>query len=136
MKVAELEVAGGGAALGEVLLVVFFGAVEGGGGLHFGDDGTIEDAGFFERGDGFARFGFLFGIVIENRGAVLRADVGSLAIERGGIVVLKKRGDEFAIGNLSGVEFDFDGFGVAGRAGADVFVGGIFFRAAGVADGG
>ena len=128
--------AGGGAALGEILLVIFLGAVKRPGGFQFGDDGAIENAGFFERGDGCARFGFLFGIVIKNCGAVLRADVRSLTIERGGIVILKKCGDEFAIGNLRGIEFDFDGFGVAGRAGADVFISGIFFCAAGVADGG
>lgn len=114
MKMAELEMAGGGAALGEVLLVVFLGAVKGAGGLEFGHDGAIENVRFFQRSDGFARFGFLFGVMIENRGAVLGAEIGSLAIERGGIVVLEKSGDKFAIGDLRGIEFDFHGFGVAG----------------------
>src|SRR5690348_6256308 len=85
----QLKMTGGGAAFGEILLVVFFGTVEGACGLHFGNDGAIEDVRFFERGDGFAGFGFLFGIVIENGGAILRAEIGSLAIERGGIVILK-----------------------------------------------
>jgi hypothetical protein len=35
-------VAGGGAALGEVLLVILLGAVKWAGGFDFGDDGTIE----------------------------------------------------------------------------------------------
>src|SRR5215469_4265092 len=134
MDTSQSEVAGGGAALGEVLLVVFLGAVEIGGGFDFGDDGTLEDVGFFESGDGFARFGFLFRVVNENCGAILGAEVGSLAIERGGIVILKKCGDKFAIGNLRGIEFDFDGFSVSGASGADVFVGRVFRGAAGVAD--
>ena len=44
--------AGGGAALGEVLLVVFLGAEEIGSGFYFGDDGALEDVEFFEDSDG------------------------------------------------------------------------------------
>lgn len=51
----NLRVAGGGAALGEILLMVFLGAIEIGSGFDFGDDGALEDVGFFESGDGFAR---------------------------------------------------------------------------------
>lgn len=85
----DLGVAGGDAALGEILLMVFLGAIKRTGGFHFCDDGALENVGIFEGGDGFARGGFLFGIVNENRGAILRTEVGALAVERGGIVILK-----------------------------------------------
>lgn len=66
--------AGSSAALGEVLLVICLGAVKRAGGFDFRDDGTIESVGGFERRDGFKRGGFLFSIVKENRGAILRAE--------------------------------------------------------------
>lgn len=106
--------AGSGAALGKILLMVFLGAVKGAGGPQFGDNGAVENVGFFESGDGFAGFGFLLRVMVENCGAVLRAEVGSLVIERGGIVILKKRSEKLAIRNLRGIEFDFDGFSVSG----------------------
>ncbi|MGB7023870.1 MAG: hypothetical protein WBD73_08745 [Candidatus Acidiferrales bacterium] len=48
---------------GEVLLVIFLGAVKRAGGFDFRDDGTVENVGVFERPDGFKRDGFLFSIV-------------------------------------------------------------------------
>ena len=47
-------------------------------------------AALFECGFCFARLLFLFGIMEENRGAVLRSEVGTLAVERRRIVALKK----------------------------------------------
>ena len=98
------------------------------------DDRALEDAFFFQDRFGIARGCFLFGIVEENRRAVLCAEVRSLAIERGGIVALPVGGEKLEVRNLLGIKFDFHSFRVAGRSGAHVLVGRICFRSAGVAN--
>src|SRR5207253_8428689 len=86
---------------------------------------------FLQRGlGGF----FLVGVVVENCRAVLRADVGALAILGGGIVAGPEGVEQFFVADQVGVVGDQDGFGVAGEVGADILIGGIFGGAAGVAD--
>src|SRR5262249_19682163 len=73
------------------------------------------------------------GVVIEDTGAVLAADVGALAVQGGGVVKVEEDFEDVGVGDLLGVELDFYSLGVAGLAGADFFVGGIAGKAAGVA---
>ena len=118
--------------IGEVVLMVVFGGVED---LHFfecGDDGIVEVAGFVEFGDGFGGDLFLFGVVVEDGGAVLGTDIGALAIECGGVVSVEEDIEDLFVSDFGGVVFDLDDFGVAGESCADLFVGRIFLEAAGV----
>ncbi len=71
--------------------------------------------------------GLHLGIVIGEDGrAVLVADIGTLAVELGGIVNGEEHFAQSLERNLLGVEGHFDHFGVAGVVVADVAVGGIF----------
>src|SRR5579863_10401245 len=72
--------------------------------------------------------------MVKDGGAVLRAPVGALAVELSGVVVLPENFQQVGVVDLDGVEFDFDGFGMAGAIGADIFVGGTVGLAAGIAD--
>ena len=55
----------------EVVLMVVFGRVEGGGGLYFGDDFIFELFGLVKLLFGLFCLGFLVGCVVEDDGAVL-----------------------------------------------------------------
>jgi len=71
---------------GHVVLVVAFSGVEGLAGFDFGDDGGIENAGGVQLGDvGAGELG-LFVRLREDGRAVLRAAVGALAVQLGGVV--------------------------------------------------
>ena len=76
---------------------------------------------------------FVFGAVIEDGRAVLRAGIRPLAIERRRVVDHEEDIEDLAEGDDGGVERHLDDLGVAGRAGADLLVGGVRPDAAGVA---
>src|SRR5437588_514302 len=111
----------GQAALLQVLLMVVFGHPEGGGGYDLGRDRPRELAlpAFFRR----ARQPFLLGVMEENGGAVLRADIWALAIERGGIVIRPEDIEQLVVGDARRVEIHLDSFGMPGLAGADILIG-------------
>lgn len=62
-----------------------------------------------------ARDLFLLGVVEVDGGAVLRARVGPLLVERRGVVRAVEELEEGAVADLAGVEDDFCGFGVWDR---------------------
>ena len=68
----------------------------------------------------------LLGSGVENRGPVLRADVGTLAVELRGIVRdVEEDLQHLSVGDFAGIVGDLYGFGVAGSSGAhDVIVSG------------
>jgi hypothetical protein len=76
---------------------------------------------------------FLLCISIENRGAVLGANVISLPVEGRGIVGREKYGHQVAKRNLRWIEFDLGHFRMPGVAGANLLVGGILCLAPGIA---
>jgi len=130
-----LDVAAGEAALGEVLLVVFFGAPKGLRRLDPGDDAFgLEKAFDGELGN----FGFglclLLGGVKEDGRAVLAAPVGALAVKGGGVVKGEEGVEDVVVGGDGRVEVELDDFGVAGCVGADVFVAGPLHGAAFIAN--
>ncbi len=126
--------AAGHAALFEIALVIFFGGIKFSGGRNFGGDGLLKFFAGFEFGFGFFGDGDLFRRMGEDRGAVLLAEVGSLAIHLGWIVQVPEGFDQSLVADFGWIEFDLDDFGVAGLVGADVFVRGIFSVAVAVAD--
>src|SRR5579864_6971430 len=67
------DVTGANALLFQILLVIILGSIKRSCGQDLGDDGTLENALFFEKGFGVAGGCFLPGIMEENRGAILRA---------------------------------------------------------------
>src|SRR5258706_5277753 len=99
-----------------VVLVVILGGVEGLELFHGGDDGIVEGLGVVELFDVGLGYLFLFFALIEDRGAVLGALVGALAIFGGGVVGGEEDAQELAIGDLRRVVGDADGFGVTGVA--------------------
>lgn len=131
---AGLHVAGPYALLFEVLLVIILGPVKRAGGQNLGDDGPPEDTLLFQGSLGIAGLLLLLGIVEEDGGTVLGADVGSLAVHGGWIVALPESGQQLQIGDLVRVEFHVDGFRVAGGTGADFFIGRIELGTAGITD--
>src|SRR5580693_9566951 len=72
----------------------------------------------------------------ENRGAVLRAEVRSLAVHLRGIVCLPEHVEQFFVTHLRGIKRDLYHFRVAGFIGAHVLVGRILRMPAAVAYGG
>src|ERR1035437_8493816 len=112
------------AALFQVALVVFFGAPEGLGGLHFRHNSLGFETAFGGKLRDFgARLCFLFWRVKEDCRAVLCAPVRALAVEGGGVVEGKERVQQLFVSALCGVKVQFDHLRVAGLVGADVLVG-------------
>src|SRR5580658_6807786 len=124
------------APLLEIALVVFLGAIKFGRGYNLGDDGAPESFGFFELRLGRFGGGFLLRRVVKNHRAVLRADVGPLAVRRGGVVARPEKLVQLFVARFLGIELDMHGLGVTGAAGANVFVSRTFKRPAHVTDGG
>lgn len=113
------------------VLVVRFGRVKCSERGDLGDDGGFEfGLRAFQRSPGDAR---LFVVFREDDGAVLRAGVGALAVEGGGVVGIPEEVDQLLVGDFFRVVGDLHDFGVAGSAAADLFVGGVFGGASGVA---
>jgi uncharacterized protein len=70
----------------------------------------------------------------ENRRPILVADVRSLPVQRGGVVITPEDFEQVVIADDLGIEGDLDHFGVAGAIRANVFIGGVVDLAAGIAD--
>jgi hypothetical protein len=131
---AILEMATGSAALFEIFLVIFLGAVEFASRGNFRGNGPLKFSAGVERGYCGFGFGFLFGGVKKDRGAVLLAEVRALPIHLRGIVQGKERLQQSFESNLFGIVGYLDDFGVAGFVGAHIFVRGIFCVSIGIAD--
>src|SRR5689334_18087705 len=74
--------------------------------------------------------------MIENRGAILLAEVRTLAVQLGWIVVLPENIEQIFIGNSGGIVINLDRFRMAGGIRANVFVRGVLHLAADVTDSG
>src|ERR1700682_3450184 len=72
--------AGGGAPLFQVALVVFLGAIKGTGLSNLGGDGATEFSAGVESGFRFFCRGCLLGRMIEDRAAVLLAEIRALTV--------------------------------------------------------
>src|SRR5712691_1225299 len=132
---ASSDMAGRDAALLQVALVIFFGAIEDRRGHNLGDDPPVIAAGFFQLLLGSSRCGFLLGRVEENCGAVLCTPIGSLPVERGGIMVAPENIQQLIVRDLGGIEGHLHRLSMAGFIAANVLVGRVFERASGVAYG-
>ena len=86
------------------------------------DDGRVPDVRAVEFGDdGFGGLA-LFGRVVEDGGAILRANVRALPVERRRVVDCEEDFDEFAVRRLARIEGYLNDLGVAGRSVADLTV--------------
>src|SRR5579862_9368475 len=127
-----LYVAGRESALFQILLVIVLGGMELNRWHDLGHDRLLEASRLFQllfRKPGFA---FLLRSVKEDRRAVLRSIIRTLAVELGGIVVLPEHFEQFLVGELGGVVVHFDRLCVAGAVAAHILVGRIGEVPAGV----
>jgi hypothetical protein len=115
----------------EVPLVVLLGPVERGRRGDLGDDLPLARLllGVTRCDRGFQ----LAGVMVEDRRAVLAADVEPLAVTRGRIVAPPERLEQLRVADLGRVEPHLDRLGVAGAVPADLLVAGVGDLAAGVA---
>src|SRR5690348_9961323 len=111
--------------------MVFLSAIKGCGRHNLGNNWLAETR--LPTFAGSAGRALLLGTVEENGRAILRAEIRTLAVGRGGIVHLPEMVEQLVIGNFAGIEGDLDGFGVAGAVGTHILVGGIGQTAAGIA---
>src|SRR5438046_8983908 len=114
-----------GRILAEVVLVVLLPAVERGERSHLRHDGSPPDPGFLDLPDDLLCHLLLFRGVREDRGAILRALVGSLSVPRGRIVDLQEGPQDVDEGNRLRVEGDLDGLRMTSGVRADGVVGRI-----------
>src|ERR1700676_1339290 len=109
----SLNVAACLAALFEVALVVFLGAPESLRRLDPGDDAFRLESAFggelLDLGPGLL---LLLGGMEEDSGPVLGAPIGSLAVERGGIVQREERIEDVLVAHLLGIEIQLDHLGM------------------------
>src|SRR5205814_3395625 len=101
---ASSDMAGRDAAFFQVALMIFLGAIENGFGDNLGDNRAVIAARFFQVLFGSPCFGFLLRRMEENCGAVLRAPIGSLPVERGWIVVAPENIQQLIVRDLGWVE--------------------------------
>ena len=122
----------------EIFLVIAFGDVKHRRRHNLGHDGIAPEPGAVELRDDVFRERFLFRRVIEDRRTVLGADVVALTVESRGIVNHKEHFQDSPERHHSGVERNLNHFGMAGAAGAYLFVSRIWLVPAHVArfDGG
>src|SRR5262245_15537896 len=104
----SLRVAAPEAPLLEVLLVVLLGAPERLRGLDRGGDRLPEAAALLEVLLALPGDRLLLGRVEEDDRAVLLAEIGALAVELGGVVVLPEDAEEVLVLHLRGVEVHLD----------------------------
>src|SRR5947209_5825716 len=123
--------------LGEVLLVVGLGVIERAGLRDLGRDLAVASAAQHGLVSGPRLVGGrALGLVApEDRRAVLRADVVALAHPLGGVVSLPEQLQHLLVAGGGAVERDKNGLGMAGAPAADLLVGGVRGKPAGVADG-
>src|SRR5215470_1277487 len=74
--------------------------------------------------------------MVEDRRAVLAAEIEALAVASGRVVDLPERLEQFRVADLRWVEPHLDRLGVAGAAPADPVIGGVRHVTAGIADSG
>src|SRR5580704_2461801 len=102
------DMAAGQPPLLEIALVVFFGTPESLRRFDPGDDASRLESPFrsqlLDLGPGLR---FLFGGMEEDGGSVLRAPVGTLPVQRGGIVQRKEGIEQLFVGDLLRIEFQF-----------------------------
>ena len=123
---ASMDVAGRQAALLQVLLVIIFRPPKCPGRNDLGDDGSAKRVTLGQplfHGDG--RLLLLRGVIKDDR-AILRADVGALAVARGRVVVLPKNFEQLLVADPARIVLDLDHLGMAGAVGAHVMVAGVF----------
>ena len=118
-----------------IILMIILRGIEVFVGLYGGDDGPGKGAAFVELVFIVSGLFFLGLVVIEDDAAVLGALVVTLAVEGSGVVGFPENFEEFVVGDLSRIVDDLAGFGVAGGALADLFVGGIGHIAAAITGG-
>lgn len=106
----------------EVLLVVFFRAIKALRRNDLGRYGTAIAAGSFLLHFGSARDLLLFRRVIENRAAILGADVGTLAIELCRVVRIPKYIEQLFIAHFCGFVLHLHDLRVAGAIRANLFI--------------
>src|SRR5205814_7496270 len=133
-SVAQIVAAVPAGVLLEILLMIVLGGPELAGGDDLGHDRAVplaraRDALLHALGDLP-----LLVVVIEDGGAVLRADVVVLAVHRRGVVHAEKVAEQLLVAALRRIEDHLDGLGVTGVAAAHVAIGGILRAATGVAD--
>jgi hypothetical protein len=124
------------AAFREIPLMIFLGAPEFWRGLDLRHNRSRKTAAFVEFFLGCFGRRFLFRRMIENGRTILRADVRTLAIQGRRIMIRPENIEKLSITNLSGIKFHFHNLSVAGVVPANVFVGRVVFRSAGIADSG
>src|SRR5215831_17064834 len=124
--------AGGVATLFEVALVVLLGPVERRCGSDLRDDLPLARLllGIARYGRGF----LLASVMVEDRRAVLAAEIEALAVAGGRIVDPPEHHKQLRVADLGRVEPHLDRLGVAGAVPADPSVAGVRDVAAGVAD--
>src|SRR5947208_5645569 len=96
--------AGGHAALLQVLLVILFGAIERACGSNLRRDGSLEFSAGLDRRSRLLGCRFLLRRMEENRRAVLRAEVWSLAVHLRGVVSLPKHIKQLFVAHFRVIE--------------------------------
>src|SRR6185437_9751840 len=112
-----------------------FGDPEGGRGNDLRDDWLSEFAVLGQDLPGLLRKLLLFLVVVEDCGAILRAHIRALAIERGWVVVVPEDVEKSVVAHQRRVVLDLDHLCVSGGVAADLFIGRIWLGSAFVACG-
>src|SRR5439155_17703174 len=87
-----------------------------------GHDGPVPDPSGVKLSNRLLGDALLLGSMVKDHRAVLRADIPTLAVERGRVMNAKKHLEDFAEADSRGVEGDLDDLRVAGTPGADLMV--------------
>src|SRR5664279_6624597 len=119
----------------EIILVVIFSGIKMVKCCNFGYDRIIICTAFVQLD--FIIFGlsFLFSIMVENYAAILRTNIISLTIERGGVVRFPEYFQQFVETNQFRIIDDLQTFGMTGFTGANVFIRRVFNGSSGIAGG-
>src|SRR5882672_2752078 len=116
------EVAARCAALLQIFLVIFFRAIKGACRRDFRCDGPLELSARLQRRARFLGNRFLLRRMSENRRAVLRAEVRSLAVHLRRVVRFPENIEQLFVTHLCGIERHLHYFRVSGFVGAYIFV--------------
>src|SRR5687767_9604356 len=109
-------------ALLEVALVVIFGGIKGRRSGYLRDDWPSQLSARLESRLRCFRCRFLLGTVVEDRRAVLGANVRPLPVQCGGIMVFPEHIEQPVVGDLSGIVLDLHHFGMTGPPGAYILI--------------
>src|ERR1700677_2091156 len=131
----DSDVAGTGAALREVLLVIFLRAIKFRRGNDLRDDWATEIPRLLELRLGRLGFGFLLRRVVEDNRPVLIANIRPLPVHRGRVVILEKNFEQLLVADLGRIVFDVHHLRMAGPVRADLLVGGVLRLATLIPDG-